>query len=134
MTDEQNRADGIVPELRTISRLMDTSFGIPFTKWKFGMDSLIGLLPLGGDVAGMAISLYVIVRAQQLGVSGKVIAKMLGNVVVDTALGSVPVAGDIFDVYFKANQRNVQLLLEEFPELNKDIQPVTEIEDDDRSE
>lgn len=111
--DEAAERERIIQELRRISRVMDASIGIPGTKFKFGMDSLIGLIPGVGDMGGMIVSLYVMVRARDLGVSKGVMLKMLGNVLVDTGLGAIPVVGDVFDVFFKANMRNVDLVLGE---------------------
>ena len=121
MTDKLTKEERILRELRTISRLMDTAIGIPGTKLRVGVDSIIGLLPVGGDVASLLVSLYLMNRARQLGASGKVLIKMLGNVLLDTAVGSVPIAGDAFDVIFKANQRNVDLLLKEYPALEQTV-------------
>ena len=121
MTDKLTKEERILRELPTISRLMDTAIGIPGTKLRVGVDSIIGLLPVGGDVASLLVSLYLMNRARQLGASGKVLTKMLGNVLLDTAVGSVPIAGDAFDVIFKANQRNVDLLLKEYPALEQTV-------------
>lgn len=113
MVDDVQR-EALLNELKRVSKLMDSSIGIPFTKYTFGFDSLIGLLPIGGDVAGLIVSAYLVLRSRQLGASRKTLLKMIGNIVADTTLGAVPIAGDAFDVFFKANQRNVQLLLAEF--------------------
>ena len=128
--EELSKEERILRELRTISRIMDTAISIPGTKLRFGMDSIMGLLPLGGDVASLLVSLYLLKRARQLGASGNVLRKMLGNILVDATIGSVPLAGDIFDVVFQANQRNLTLLLEEFPELEPTIKQVTDAEED----
>ena len=96
--------------LKVIARLMDNAWAIPFTNFKIGLDPLIGLLPVGGDLAGTAISLYLVQQAYRLGASREVILRMLINVAIDSGLGMVPVAGDAFDALFKANILNYNLL------------------------
>ena len=93
--------------------LMDRAFTIPGTNIKVGLDALIGLLPFGGDaVTGVLQAGLVLVAIQKYHVPKAVAGKMIANVLVDTLLGSVPILGDMFDVGFKANTRNVQLLRE----------------------
>ncbi|MBZ8135094.1 DUF4112 domain-containing protein [Afifella sp. IM 167] len=101
-------------ELQTIARLMDARFGVP--GFRFGLDSVIGLVPGIGDAAGGLISAYLIYRAHQLGADNHIKAKMVKNAGFDFALGLVPVVGDIGDVFFKANTRNVRLLTEHLRE------------------
>jgi hypothetical protein len=95
-----------------LAALLDTRFVIPFTKVRFGADSLIGLAPGVGDVVTTALALYIVYEAHKLGVSKAVLVRMLGNVAVDGLIGAVPVAGDVFDVMFRANRRNVRILRE----------------------
>ncbi len=101
------RAEG----LEWFAWLMDRAFTIPGTKIKVGLDALIGLLPFGGDaVTGLLQAGLVLVAIHKYHVPKAVAGKMIANVLVDTLLGSVPILGDLFDVSFKANTRNVQLL------------------------
>jgi hypothetical protein len=95
---------------RTLARLLDTAITIPGTGIRFGADALLGLVPGLGDVAGAVLSGYLVLLAQRLGAPRSVIMRMLGNVALDTLGGSVPIAGDLFDVAFKSNVRNVALL------------------------
>lgn len=118
---ELSRRDGaeqeaILRDLRRISRVMDSSIGIPFTRVRFGLDSLIGLIPGAGDAVTTLVSLYAILRARDLGVSKSVLLKMARNTLIDAGLGSIPIVGDIFDVFYKSNQRNLELVLSEFPD------------------
>jgi Domain of unknown function (DUF4112) len=83
-----------------------------FTGVRFALDALIGLVPAVGDIVTATLSLFIVHEAYQLGVPGHIILRMLGNVVVDGALGAVPVVGDVFDVLWRANRRNVRLLRE----------------------
>jgi len=115
-------------ELDGIARLMDARFGIP--GFRFGLDSVIGLVPGIGDAAGGLISAYLIYRAHQLGADSHIKAKMVQNAGFDFALGLVPVVGDIGDVFFKANTHNVRLLTQHLKEKHGagmiDITPPTE--------
>ena len=97
-------------QVRMIARMMDDSFRVPGTKIRFGLDTILGLVPGLGDVVTSAISLLIVHHAWQSGASKLTIARMLGNVGVDFLIGSVPVAGDLFDFAWKANRRNARLL------------------------
>lgn len=99
-------------ELDALAHALDTRWRIPMTNWRFGLDAVVGLAPGLGDAAMGLVSLYLILRASNHGASAGMIARMIGNVVLDTAVGSVPIAGTVFDVYFKANKRNIRLLRE----------------------
>jgi hypothetical protein len=96
--------------LRTLSRLLDSAFVIPGTGIRFGLDSLIGLVPGLGDAIGAIFSAYLIMEASRMGASRSVITRMIANVGLDTVVGWVPVLGDLFDVGWKANTRNFALL------------------------
>ena len=96
--------------LRRLAWLMDGAFRLPGSKFRFGLNSLLGLPPGAGDAVLGAISLYIVYEAYRLGVPRPDIARMIGNVVVETAIGAVPVAGDLFDVAFKANLRNLAII------------------------
>lgn len=100
--------------MRGLARLMDTALRIPGTRFSFGADSVIGLIPGVGDFAGAAISLYIFNEARLLGVPNDKLFQMLANIGFDAAAGSVPLIGDLFDVYFKSNRRNLDLVLEHF--------------------
>jgi hypothetical protein len=99
-----------VDDLDALALWMDSAFTIPGTRIRFGLDSLIGLLPGIGDAVSAVTSLYVLTRAHRAGVSRATIARMGVNVALDAAIGAVPIVGDLFDVYWKANRRNVDLL------------------------
>ncbi len=99
-----------------MAKWMDSKFTIPGTNIKFGFDALIGLVPGAGDFATLAISGYMITILARNGASGFVVARMALNIVIDALLGSVPILGDIFDVAFKANIRNMKLMQEHYVE------------------
>ena len=99
--------------LRALARVMDDAVAIPGTRFRVGLDALLGLVPGVGDVAGGVTTAYTILAAHRLGAPRTVLIRMLWNVLVDTIFGSVPVLGDLFDAAYRANRRNV-LLVEQF--------------------
>lgn len=100
--------------IRGLARLMDTALRVPGTRISLGADSVLGLIPGIGDFAAAAVSLVIVNEARRLGVPNDKLVKMLVNVGFDTVAGSVPMLGDVFDVYFKSNRRNLQLVLDHF--------------------
>ena len=96
--------------LDALARLMDSAFEIPGTGIRFGLDAVVGLVPGIGDALSSVVSFYLIKEARRLGAPRFLVGRMLWNVLVDTAVGSVPVAGDLFDVMFRANLKNMSLL------------------------
>jgi len=105
LTREQRLA-----RLEAIAKLLDIAFVLPGTNIRYGIDGLIGLIPVVGDIITTAISLWLVREARALGAPWYVTARMLGNVALDGVVGMVPFAGDAFDVMFRANMRNVRLL------------------------
>ena len=101
-----------------IARWLDGRFVIPGTKMRFGLDSLVGLLPGIGDAATAIVGLWLIVEAARLGASRPVVIQMIVNWLIDSVLGSVPVAGDLFDVFWRSNQKNAKLLRQELDRKN----------------
>ena len=95
---------------RALTRMLDSAARIPGTKIRFGLDPLLGVIPGLGDVAGAALSGYLVLLAQRLGAPRAVVLRMLANVAADTVGGTVPVLGDVFDVAFKSSSRNLALL------------------------
>lgn len=104
------RAQRALARLRITTRLMDQAFGIPGTKWRFGLDGLFGLVPGLGDIVGALIAVYALRVARMLRAPGAIQLHMLGNIVLDATVGTVPVIGDIFDFVYKAQTRNLELL------------------------
>ena len=96
--------------MAAIARLMDDVFVIPGTKIRFGLDPLIGLIPGFGDTAGALVSTLLLIQGGRVGVPKIVLARMAMNVLINTALGAIPVLGDAFSVGFKSNVRNLALL------------------------
>ena len=102
--------DSRLARARTLARALDSAFGIPGTKFRVGLDPLLGLVPGLGDLAGAALSGYIVLTGIRLGVSRTVLMRMLANVALDTVGGSLPLLGDLFDAGWKANNRNVALI------------------------
>ena len=99
-----------IARLEALAKLLDVAFILPGTKIRYGIDGLIGLIPIVGDIITTAISLWLVREARALGAPWYITARMLGNVAVDGVVGIVPFVGDAFDVMFRANMRNVRLL------------------------
>ncbi|MFT5718369.1 MAG: hypothetical protein ACJAWS_000857 [Oleiphilaceae bacterium] len=104
------RQRATLERLQKFSQFTDSSINIPFTKFQIGADSVIGLLPVVGDIAGLVLSSYVLLEAHRVGVSKDIKLRMLRNIAIDFFGGLVPVAGDAFDAIYKANTRNTRLL------------------------
>jgi hypothetical protein len=95
---------------------MDGLFEIPILRRKVGLDALVGLVPVAGDLVSAGIGLYLVFEARELGASRWLQARMVGNLLLDFAVGVVPVLGDFFDVLFRAHYRNLKLLQKELGE------------------
>jgi hypothetical protein len=102
--------------LERLAKLMDSQFRIPGTDFRFGLDGLIGLIPGAGDLSTFAVSGYMVLILAQNGASGYVLARMIVNILIDAIIGSVPLIGDLFDIAFKANMRNLRLMQEHYVE------------------
>ena len=96
--------------VRSLARLLDSAITVPGTNIRFGLDAALGLFPGLGDVAGAALSGYIVLAAARMGVPVPVLARMLGNIAVDGMVGAIPLLGDLFDVGFRANLRNAALI------------------------
>ena len=98
--------------VETFARLMDSQFKIPLTPFSIGVDGIIGLIPGIGDGISLVLALYPVIEAHRMGAGLGLISQMLINILIDTAIGSIPIIGDIFDIGFKANIRNAKLIRE----------------------
>lgn len=97
-------------KLRLLSKLLDSKFSIPGTNIKFGLDPLLGFIPVIGDALGTLISSYIVLTAAKLGASRLTLARMIVNVALESIMGVIPILGDIFDLVWRANDRNLALL------------------------
>jgi hypothetical protein len=91
---------------------MDSSFSVPGTPVRFGLDSALGLIPGVGDISTAAISGWILFQAHQTGLPKRRLARMMANIAVDLTIGAVPLVGDLFDIYWKTNLRNARMLEE----------------------
>ncbi|MEL6786027.1 MAG: DUF4112 domain-containing protein [Cyanobacteria bacterium J06607_15] len=105
-----NKQIAKLSRLRRLSKLLDNAISIPGTKISFGLDPLIGLLPGGGDTLTGGIAAYIVVEAARMGIPRDILWKMVGNILIDSFAGTVPVVGDLFDLGWKANVKNIELL------------------------
>ena len=96
--------------MRQLSQLLDGAIVIPGTKRRIGLDPILGLIPGGGDTVSAALSAYIVIEAAQMGLPRAALMRMVTNIAIDTVVGAVPVLGDIFDVFSKANLRNMQIV------------------------
>ncbi|MFN2564360.1 MAG: DUF4112 domain-containing protein [Gemmatimonadaceae bacterium] len=99
-----------VSGLRQLARLLDEAIRVPGTNIRFGLDAILGLIPGAGDVAGGILSTFIIAQAAKLGAPRSVLARMVMNVAIDSVVGAVPILGDLFDIGWKSNTRNADLL------------------------
>ena len=111
--DTRNRE---LKSIELIARLMDSRFKIPGTRFRFGLDPLIGLIPGLGDFTGFLISGYMILICARNGAGGFVLARMTLNVFIDALIGAIPLIGDLFDFAYKANDRNLKLMQQHYIE------------------
>ncbi len=105
-----------IRNLGRLAKLMDSQFKIPGTNIRFGLDALIGIIPGLGDFATFIISGMMLSALAKNGASGFVLARMALNIILDGIIGTVPIVGDLFDVGFKANERNMKLMREHYIE------------------
>lgn len=110
ITDPKREGPGFDFDVELLARWMDSAFEIPGTGVRFGLDAIVGLVPGLGDLITSVVSLYILRVAERRGVPRVTLIRMASNIAIDYVLGSIPIAGDIFDVYWKSNLKNVELL------------------------
>lgn len=104
--------EAAVRRMRFVANLLDDSIRVPGTEFRIGIDPILGILPGAGDAVAAAMSVYIVLESARLGVPFLTLLRMMANVTLDFAIGSVPVIGTLFDAVWKANQRNVELAVE----------------------
>jgi hypothetical protein len=107
--------------IRRLARLMDTAIGIPGTKFRIGIDPIIGLIPGAGDLIATGFSAYIIFLATSFNIPGKELRKMLFNIGLEAVVGTIPLLGDFFDAYFKSNIRNLNILEQYLQETESEL-------------
>lgn len=115
-------------KIRRLARLLDTAIGIPGTKFRIGLDPILGLIPGGGDLITAGFSLYIIFLATRFKLPGEKINKMLWNIGLEAVVGIVPLFGDIFDAYFKSNIRNLEILENHLQQVEPELEELPETE------
>jgi Domain of unknown function (DUF4112) len=105
-TAERDRLE----RLQRLGYLLDNSIPIPGTRFRIGLEAIVGLVPGVGDLVGGGFSAYIILQAARIGVPASLLARMGWNVAIDALVGAIPFLGDLFDAGFKANMRNLALL------------------------
>ena len=103
-------ADARLRWVEHVARLMDSQFRLPGTRFRFGLDPLLGLVPIVGDLSSTAVSVVLLLTMLRHGASGAVVVRMALNILIDTVVGAIPILGNVFDFTFKSNERNVALL------------------------
>jgi hypothetical protein len=96
--------------LEQLAVLLDRQWRVPGTNLRFGLDALIGLIPGVGDVAGLALGLWLLGEAKRMGIGRFQRGRMVVNLLIDTVVGAIPLVGDVFDVGFRANTKNLRLM------------------------
>ena len=96
--------------LRKLSNLLDNALGVPGTPYSIGLDPIIGLVPGGGDLLTGLLSFYIVLKAAQLGLPREKLGRLVVNILIDVFVGTIPLLGDFFDVVWKANSKNMDLL------------------------
>src|SRR5690348_3540406 len=114
ISDDRAAREAALARLDALSRLFDVAFLIPGTNVRFGIEAVLRLVPGIGDAAASALSCYLLYEAHRLGVPTHVFARLVANVALEGVVGAVPLVGDLFDVGFRANRRNVRILKEHF--------------------
>ncbi|MGL5795039.1 MAG: DUF4112 domain-containing protein [Waterburya sp.] len=99
-----------INKLRRLSRLLDNAIPIPGTKFRFGLDPILGLLPGGGDTLTGGLSAYIVIEAARMGLPREILWQMVVNIILDSLAGTIPVIGDLFDLGWKSNVKNIALL------------------------
>jgi hypothetical protein len=109
-------ADARLRWVERIAYLMDSQFRLPGTRFRFGLDPLLGLLPIVGDLSTTAVSVALLLTMLRHGASGSIVVRMALNILIDTVLGGIPIIGNVFDFAYKSNERNVALLRRHYAE------------------
>lgn len=108
----RRRVQSSMGRLESLAWFMDEAIPLPGTSYRIGGDVVLGLVPGVGSLAAGLVQLYVVVEAMRLGIPRRTLARMVGNVALDTTVGAIPIAGNVFDVFFKATRRNVTILMD----------------------
>jgi hypothetical protein len=106
--------------MRTVAYVLDDSIRVPGTDYRVGLDPLLGTIPVVGDIASGALSLYIVLESARLGVGYTTLLAMIANVSIDVVGGTIPYVGTVFDAVWKTNKRNLELVLEDLTDDDSD--------------
>jgi hypothetical protein len=129
--------DGEIPDtldrealyrMRTVAWIMDDCLRVPGTNVRFGLDPVLSVVPVVGDAVATGFALYIVLESANLGVGPKALVRMIANLTLDFAVGSIPVAGTVFDFFFRANDRNLALALDDLATGHEDDTEAVTIE------
>jgi hypothetical protein len=109
-------ADERLRWVERIARLMDSQFKLPGTRFRFGLDPLLGLVPIVGDLSSTVVSVALLLTMLRHGASGAIVVRMGINILIDSIFGAIPIIGNLFDFAYKSNERNVALLRRHYAE------------------
>lgn len=112
VANQERKKVEIEQGLETLSTYLDGLFRVPGTTWKFGLDGLVGLIPNYGDIATSLVSFYILIAGVRYGVPKITLLRMAINIALDYGIGAIPFIGDLFDFFYKSNQRNMELIRE----------------------
>jgi Domain of unknown function (DUF4112) len=116
LTDAQRQSSSELRWVEEFTRTLDTKLRIPGTDIRFGLDFILGLIPGVGGFLSLALSGLLIATMAKKGASLLLVTKMVGNVLLDTIVGAIPIVGNLFDLFYKANVRNIKLMREYYDE------------------
>jgi len=122
---ETDQPSGIysIPNLKRIAYLLDDQFKVPFTPYRLGWDFILGLVPIVGDLVTAIMSMFLLVAARKYKIPDRVLWRMLLNIIIDFLIGLIPAIGDVVDAAWKANAKNVKLLLKAIEEKDSHVNP-----------
>jgi hypothetical protein len=112
-----------------LATLLDSALVVPGTNIRFGLDAIVGLVPGIGDFLTSLVSLYIVHEARQLGAPTHLLVRMVANIAIDGIVGSAPIAGDVFDIMWRANRRNMALLYDHLRSRGEFARPLSDADE-----
>ena len=110
LPDVSRDPQAVRSRVEAMEKLLERAFVIPGINRPIGLDSLVGLIPVVGDIATALMGAYIVWEARNLGMSKLQLSRMAANVGIDTALGAIPFAGDVFDFFWRSNTKNLKII------------------------
>ncbi len=110
LPDASRDPQAVRARVEAMEKLLERAFVIPGINRPIGLDSIVGLVPVVGDIATALMGAYIVWEARNLGMSRMQLTRMAANIGIDTALGAIPLAGDLFDFFWRSNSRNLRII------------------------